>query len=308
MGPPDPATLDDQGRKWNIKRRLITGIIAAATIPLFLQFLGSAVGGAGLIDKLYGQPSGPGLWFLFVGLCLVAAVYSGRFLSQISKKLIEEAVNNAKEAKAKVDTVEQKAEEASQKAAAVEKKADDAQEKADNAEADAKQVQKSVVAKVAAVEKRVEDANKEASTAKQTLQNLEVAVGESVRETNLTVENLERMVAKVAMKDPQLQPEPAEFELLKLLISPTIPSSQPKTGIGMDIAIEPERALKKIEDLIAKSLREKVSTGDPQDILEVLDQMEEKGLINFRIDKKDGAKLIQPGPLGRFLLDKDLDL
>lgn len=68
--------------KFNLSRSLLTGLVAASTVPLFLQMVSSNL----LADATKNSLN----YFIFGGFCLIAAYFSKRFLETISDKVIRD--------------------------------------------------------------------------------------------------------------------------------------------------------------------------------------------------------------------------
>lgn len=80
----------DQNRKpLLVLQRLVEGVVAAATVPLFLSLIGNDVVGT-ILDS---HSAGTKEWFYatlkFAGFCLIAAVYSRSYLDGLSAKVIQ---------------------------------------------------------------------------------------------------------------------------------------------------------------------------------------------------------------------------
>jgi len=69
---------------FNLRRSLLSGLVASATVPLFLQMVSSNL----LSDAQ--QPDGEYKFFIFGGFCLIAAFFSNRFLQSVSDKVIQD--------------------------------------------------------------------------------------------------------------------------------------------------------------------------------------------------------------------------
>ena len=77
-------------------KSIIKGIVAAFLIPVFLEIIKSEIG-SNLGAKLYD-------YLIFAGLCLIAAIFSDKFIDTIGDKILQKAEN-----------AERKAEESSEK-------------------------------------------------------------------------------------------------------------------------------------------------------------------------------------------------
>ena len=77
--------LDRQERNWigyDVLKSALLGIVAAATVPLFLKIVSSSLMKDAETDPLQ--------YFVFCGFCLVAAAFSTRFLQGIGDKVLQE--------------------------------------------------------------------------------------------------------------------------------------------------------------------------------------------------------------------------
>jgi DNA-binding MarR family transcriptional regulator/branched-subunit amino acid transport protein len=94
-----PQTLE----RW--LRFVAVGIVAAATVPLFLSITDSTI-----VNELSSDTDISTNFFIFLGVCIVAAFASRAFLESLSKKLIEGIEN----AEAKAIAAQQSAETATE--------------------------------------------------------------------------------------------------------------------------------------------------------------------------------------------------
>lgn len=77
--------LDRQERGWvgyDVLKSALLGIVAAATVPLFLKIVSSSLMKDAETDALQ--------YFVFCGFCLVAAAFSTRFLQGIGDRVLQE--------------------------------------------------------------------------------------------------------------------------------------------------------------------------------------------------------------------------
>lgn len=86
----DPVSESAEGkrRKHALLRACVMGIIAAACVPLFLKLAQT-----GLVNKIFDTPAPTaslplGEYFIFLGLCLVAAFSAHRVMGWLSDKLL----------------------------------------------------------------------------------------------------------------------------------------------------------------------------------------------------------------------------
>lgn len=98
MGPPDPADLPIEKRKWYFRRSMILGIVAAFIVPIFLRLVGFASSGGNLIDRMSLEAKSIENWLVFFGFCLVAAISSQRFISKVTDTLLSQALEESKTA------------------------------------------------------------------------------------------------------------------------------------------------------------------------------------------------------------------
>lgn len=90
-------TNKDKNTFW---KSLVKGIVASFLVPVFLEIIKSELG-RNLTDNLYD-------FLIFGGLCLVAAIFSDKFIDTIGAKILEKAESaerKAEESNKKVDTV-----------------------------------------------------------------------------------------------------------------------------------------------------------------------------------------------------------
>lgn len=86
--------LDRQERNWigyDVLKSALLGIVAAATVPLFLKIVSSSLMKDAETDPLQ--------YFVFCGFCLVAAAFSNRFLQGIGDRVLQELKEVKKEQK-----------------------------------------------------------------------------------------------------------------------------------------------------------------------------------------------------------------
>lgn len=84
----------------NYWKSLIKGLVAAFLVPVFLEIVKSELG-RNLEDELYD-------YIVLGGMCLVAAIFSDKFIDSIGQQILykaEEAERKAEESNKKVDTV-----------------------------------------------------------------------------------------------------------------------------------------------------------------------------------------------------------
>jgi len=74
-------------RSFSLRKSILTGLVASATVPLFLNMVSSD-----LLKDVSNQGAGY-KYFVFAGFCLTASYFSDRFLQAISKKVIQELEN-----------------------------------------------------------------------------------------------------------------------------------------------------------------------------------------------------------------------
>jgi di/tricarboxylate transporter len=92
LTPQDPG---DAKKAWF--QSLLGGIVASFMVPLFLNMLSST-----LTDQIEGSPNSPAdpsKLFVFAGFCLIAAVSSKAFISNISDRILSEAKQTKREVK-----------------------------------------------------------------------------------------------------------------------------------------------------------------------------------------------------------------
>jgi hypothetical protein len=78
------TTIESVDKRPTLCANLFLGIVAALTVPLFLELAQSSL--VGVI--LSGWQTKPETLFVFFGFCVVAAVSSRAFLQSISKQLL----------------------------------------------------------------------------------------------------------------------------------------------------------------------------------------------------------------------------
>ena len=76
--------INQQHKLFNLRRSLLSGLVASATVPLFLQMVSS-----NLLAEAH-EPGGEYKYFIFGGFCLIAAFFSNRFLQSVSDKVIQD--------------------------------------------------------------------------------------------------------------------------------------------------------------------------------------------------------------------------
>jgi len=84
-------------------KSLVKGIVAALLVPIFLEVIKSEIG-RNLNSNLYD-------YLIFGGLCLIAAIFSDKFIDTIGEKILQKAENaerEAKESNEKVNTIIEK--------------------------------------------------------------------------------------------------------------------------------------------------------------------------------------------------------
>lgn len=94
--------LDRQERNWvgyDVLKSALLGIVAAATVPLFLKIVSSSLMKDAETDALQ--------YFVFCGFCLVAAAFSTRFLQGIGDRVLQELKEVKKEQKELKDANEE---------------------------------------------------------------------------------------------------------------------------------------------------------------------------------------------------------
>lgn len=69
---------------FEISKSLLTGVVASATVPLFLNMVSSNLMEEAII------PGNELKYFIFGGFCLIAAFFSNRFLQSISDRMIQD--------------------------------------------------------------------------------------------------------------------------------------------------------------------------------------------------------------------------
>ena len=77
--------LDRTERNWNgydVLKSALLGIVASATIPLFLKIVSSSL--------MKDAETNPLEYFVFCGFCLIAAAFSTRFLQGIGERVLQE--------------------------------------------------------------------------------------------------------------------------------------------------------------------------------------------------------------------------
>lgn len=88
-------------RRWDwfeYLKSLALGLSAAATAPLFLNILSS--------NLMAESEKNPLLYFVFAGFCLVAAIFSSRFLTSIGDRVLRELEHVKRENEALAETTE----------------------------------------------------------------------------------------------------------------------------------------------------------------------------------------------------------
>jgi CRP-like cAMP-binding protein len=81
-------------------KSLVKGLVAALLVPVFLEIIKSELG-RNLTTELYD-------YLIFGGLCLVAAIFSDKFIDTLGERILQkarEAEEKAEESNKKVDTV-----------------------------------------------------------------------------------------------------------------------------------------------------------------------------------------------------------
>jgi len=89
--------------KYELIKSLLLGLVAASSIPLFLNTLGSKL--LIIVDKEKYEESN---YLIFAGFCLIAGVFSTKFLQSLSDKIfkeIEEVKKENADNKEKIDAV-----------------------------------------------------------------------------------------------------------------------------------------------------------------------------------------------------------
>lgn len=116
ISPIDPETLDDRKYRRHRRRYLVSGVVAAYTVPLFLAISSAAAGANGdqLVSKVVGSPVDYGSWLVLTGFCLVAAVSAPRFLSRLSDQLIEDVSSRVAETRRNLQDMQEDLEQAVQ--------------------------------------------------------------------------------------------------------------------------------------------------------------------------------------------------
>ena len=72
---------------------LVLGVIAAFTIPTFLQFMALGSNGDTLLAAILNSPTrSVDKWFVYVGLCLLAGYSGQQFVKKLSTELLNDAV------------------------------------------------------------------------------------------------------------------------------------------------------------------------------------------------------------------------
>lgn len=95
---------EERGKGTSILQSLLAGLVASFMVPLFLNMISS-----GLLDSIRGKEStggDPMKLFVLAGFCLVAAVYSKTFISNLSARMLNQLKSTKqelKQVKAKVD-------------------------------------------------------------------------------------------------------------------------------------------------------------------------------------------------------------
>lgn len=88
-------------------KAIFLGIAASALVPLFLQMILSGLISIQKIDVEYDKIN----YFVFTGFCLVASIFSNRFIEGIAQRVlkeVEEAKNAANDAIEKIEETEEK--------------------------------------------------------------------------------------------------------------------------------------------------------------------------------------------------------
>lgn len=71
-------------QSFNLRKSLLTGLVASATVPLFLNMVSSN------LLKEASESGGEYKYFIFAGFCLIAAFFSNRFLQSVSDRVIQD--------------------------------------------------------------------------------------------------------------------------------------------------------------------------------------------------------------------------
>jgi len=103
-------------KNFNLRKSLLTGLVASATVPLFLNMVSSD-----LLKDASVQGS-EYKYFIFAGFCLVAAFFSNRFLQSVSDKVIQDLQNKTQKIEVETSANTEKVE------ALVETNSDDVEE------------------------------------------------------------------------------------------------------------------------------------------------------------------------------------
>lgn len=94
---PVAIEIGESRRKLYWRMSLVLGVIAAFTVPTFLQIMSLGNENKTLLDGvLLGEPD---KWFIYAGFCLIAGFSGQRFVKRLSSKLLDEALSEAKEAR-----------------------------------------------------------------------------------------------------------------------------------------------------------------------------------------------------------------
>lgn len=75
-------TITDEGKKINLVRFILTGLIASATVPLFLKMLAS-----NLLTDI--EQKKMEAYFVLTGFCLIASYFSEKFLNHVSESVFQ---------------------------------------------------------------------------------------------------------------------------------------------------------------------------------------------------------------------------
>jgi phosphotransferase system glucose/maltose/N-acetylglucosamine-specific IIC component len=86
----------------NLYKSFVMGLISAAVVPLFLHLLSSNI-----LQEL-GESGKEYLYFVFSGFCLIAAVFSNRFLEGVASSVLKNLENKVANVENKVQEVEEK--------------------------------------------------------------------------------------------------------------------------------------------------------------------------------------------------------
>lgn len=99
--------LENEEKEWykNLLKSLVVGIGASFVVPLFLQTISSNLINQCKQDSMY--------FFVYAGFCIVASIFSKRFLKTVGDNVLKEAQNASKKAEQAISTAKENEEKVS---------------------------------------------------------------------------------------------------------------------------------------------------------------------------------------------------